>query len=202
MISSRKKQDMIISAISLSLCIAHIWQFIIKGFNYNCAMRAGFFASVAVCCILHRNAAYVAAIAGALALMQTDAFNNYSVFWAACIFGRKFPKLRIPVMIVYAADIFIVCELHNRDSSHLFIHFLTCIIYVIFSEDSDRNRIELNLTEEEKKILRQIVFEGRTVDDVDGFSKSSVMRRLREAASRNGCRSNSELRYLYRLSES
>lgn len=197
-----KSFELQIFVIALLLSLVHLWQYFDSGYNVNCIVRCVLFFLIGFFGLFFKEPfIYTGAFIGSLFVMQFDTFNNYSSFFFAYLLLKKYPKFQSTIFIIYAINIFIVCELHERYASHLLIHFMTCIIYYIMAEKERiklllSDKVELELTEDEAKILYQLEIENKSIYSIEGFSKPTVCRKLRSAGKRNGL-SNKELRNIF-----
>lgn len=194
-----------VSILCFLVAAFHFWQFFQSDYNINCIVRcAVMFAGSIICLFFNNTVMYTSAFLLSLIILHFDAFNNYSIFFFTYIFIRKFPKWKWLALSIYVVNTMVVCELHDKNASHLLVHFAMCIIYYLLAEHTDGGTTYpapdlIVLTDDEIKILKQLELEQKPIDDVEGFSRSTVLRRLDNAQQRNRLESHEDLRKLFRL---
>ncbi len=139
-------------------------------------------------------------------------FKNCTIFILLLGLSKLWPKVKIPLIVFYVIDVFIVCFRHDTTEMHLLAHFTLCVIFYWFFElivktiqdetikkmrELEEKSQQVYFTAEECAILDELV-KGVKQVDVDGYSKSTVHRKLKECKLRTGCNSTRELKELYR----
>ena len=87
----------------------------------------------------------------------------------------------------YLTDVFVVASLHNKTPWHIYVHLLRCTAFCLamwYLKVSYNNKPGLKLLPDERKILKQLA-DGKQQKEVQGFSESTVSRKLQKAAKRN-----------------
>ena len=104
------------------------------------------------------------------------------------------PKLTIPALIIYGANIIPALVYRQNELPTIGIHVLNCIWIVIFIEFVViRKKLKaLQLTEDERSVLNQLA-EGKLQKEVEPFSQNQVTQILKDAMSRNLCKTKQEL---------
>ena len=151
---------------------------------------------------------YLAFSAGAV---QDITFINCTVFLILLGVTHLRPKLRVPVFLVYALEVFVVCFRHSKSVWHLLCHFLLCgTLYIGYllvirrdghpvHDTRDRQEhTELELTGEEERIVR-FLSEGKMLKEIGGLSKNTKTKYLKTAMKRNSCSTKEELIARYTL---
>lgn len=96
-------------------------------------------------------------------------------------------KQGIAMTTFYLTDVFVVASLHDKTPWHIYVHLLRCSAFCLamwYLKVTVQKKSELKLLPDERKILEQLA-EGKQQKEVQGFSESTVSRKLQKAADRN-----------------
>lgn len=135
-------------------------------------------------------------------------YNNLTIVGILSVLFALTPKVTkhqaIFVIGLYLTDVFIVAGLHNKTPFYIYTHILLSIQYCtamwkqkVMNTKHSKNLI---LTPDEIEILNQLVSNEKIRKSVDGYSESTVYRRLSDAKERNDFKDNDELIEAYKAS--
>lgn len=108
------------------------------------------------------------------------------------------PKLTIPALIIYGANLIPALVYRQNELPTLGIHVLNCTWITVFIEFvvMKKKTKSLQLTEDERVVLIQLA-EGKLQKEVEPFTQNQVTQILKNAMSRNMCKTKQELLNLY-----
>lgn len=130
----------------------------------------------------------------ACVLQAFSAYNNFTEFFIVLVSARMQKKWELPCIAVYTFIANLTLAVQKDSAVHISIHLFCCLFFYLIYFILDRKiaRKNLSLTKKEKSVL-QALSDGSTQDCIDGYSKSTVARILKNCKERNGCESTSEL---------
>ena len=103
------------------------------------------------------------------------------------------PKLTIPALIIYGANLIPALVYRQNEIPTIGIHVLNCTWIVAFIEFVVlRKSKTLQLTDNERSVLSQLA-EGKLQKEVEPFTQNQVTQILKNAMSRNMCKTKAEL---------
>lgn len=108
------------------------------------------------------------------------------------------PKLTIPALIIYGANLIPALVYRQNEIPTIGIHVLNCIWITVFIEFVviRKNKKTLQLTEDEIVVLTQLA-EGKLQKEVKPFNQNQVTQILKNAMNRNMCKTKQELLNLF-----
>lgn len=136
------------------------------------------------------------------AFNETRLFNNFSALLCLFVFIMIYPKQKKLLMILYLCLTAVAFVLNEEPMYFYLIHSCRAIwtfsIYdlIIYHQ---YNRKPLILTDDEQKIIAQLC-EGKLQKELElnGYSESTIRRRLASAMKRNDIQTKEELKELYK----
>ena len=104
------------------------------------------------------------------------------------------PKLTIPALIIYGANLIPALVYRQNELPTIGIHVLNCTWIIVFIEFvvSKKKTKKLQLTDDEREVLSQLA-EGKLQKEVEPFSQNQVTQILKNAMNRNMCKTKQEL---------
>lgn len=134
-------------------------------------------------------------------------YNNYTVVAILSVLFALTPKVTKQqayfVAGLYITDVFIVAGLHNKTLFYIYTHIMLSAQYVTamwkMKVTNSKQKFFI-LTQDELEILNQLK-DGNVKKQVEGFSETTIYRKLTEARVRNGCKTNNELLEKYKVSD-
>lgn len=163
--------------------------------EFSCLIRFTLFSVYPIFVALFgRKGVFIQMIIYASVLQAFVPYNNFTEFFVVLISARMYRKWEIPAIALYILVANITLAIQGDSAVHISIHVFCCmffymIYFLIDRKISDRHLV---LTRNEKRIL-QALSEGSTQDCIDGYSKSTVARCLKECRNKNNCKSTNEL---------
>lgn len=195
------KHNSFITAVCLCSFIIgcfHLWQFFLSDFNYNCLIRLLFFyAVIPIVLIFGKKSVYYMLIYFSLSISYVNQFNNYTGFFCILMSCKMIGKKHLFLLCVYFFNEFFALTVQESSASHYAIHFSSCILWYILYFYISNSKIELQLTNDEIKILNALI-DGKQQKEIDFFNKNTVTKKLAEARKKNNCKTTNELLYKYR----
>lgn len=88
--------------------------------------------------------------------VQDITFINLTGWFIVIGLSWWFPKWKIPMMVIYGLEIFLVCFRHSKSVWHLLAHFAFCVVFYVVAE-SVRKKIEKEAVERSGEALRASV---------------------------------------------
>ncbi len=88
--------------------------------------------------------------------VQDITFINLSAWFIIIGLAWWFPKWKVPMMIVYALEIFLVCFRHSKSVWHLLAHFDFCVVFYVAAEVV-KKKIEKEALERATNDLKEVV---------------------------------------------
>lgn len=202
-IIERFKNDYIewgLASVSIILFGLHLFQFFDSGFIFDAGLRTVFYFIFALSLFFFgKKCVFWELLLFVLVDVQTISFENYTAFLILClcfIMKQNRNQVVIPGLIVYALDVLVVCIRHDKSAVHFVIHGIVCAcifylvqMFVFFI----RLKKNLDLTEEERHILQEIVFSGKKLKEIDGYKQNTISKKLKRIRERNGYTDNESL---------
>lgn len=167
--------------------------------DVSCIVRFCFFVGYPVFVLLFgRKCVFIQMILYASVIQAFIPYNNFTAFFITLVSARMYRRWEIPAVVLYTVVANITLAIQGDSAAHISIHLFCCIflymIYFLLGRRFPERR--LRLRSDERRILHALS-EGFTQDCIDGYSKSTVARILRECKDRNSCKSTSELMELF-----
>lgn len=167
--------------------------------DVSCIVRAWFFLGYPLFVVLlGRKGVFAQMILYASIIQAFIPYNNFTAFFITLISARMYRKWEIPAIVLYIIAANMTLAFQGDSAVHISIHLFCCIffymIYFIMGRAIEKR--VLRLRKDERKVL-QALSDGFTQDCVDGYSKSTVARILKDCKARNCCRSTSELMEMF-----
>ncbi len=108
------------------------------------------------------------------------------------------PKLTIPALIIYGANLIPALVYRQNELPTIGIHALNCIWITAFIEQVviKKQPKTLQLTDDERAVLSQLA-EGKLQKEVEPFTQNQVTQILKNAMNRNMCKTKQELLNLF-----
>ena len=136
----------------------------------------------------------------AFSILYFNKWVNPTSFLLVCGFTYIKPRLRSPVLALYAVAVAVCLAIGHRTWAHGLAHLLFCtgiyfLLAAIRAGYSDARR--LRMTEDESRILEQLAA-GKMKKEVTGYSRNTVTEKIRNCMRRNGCTTEGELIYRFR----
>lgn len=193
----KEKQFLLItSLLSFTIGILYIW----KGFQEEFyigtyVVIAMAFLYIPIIWIFRRpgftvfNLIYSVILVFIIAFNQTYLYNNFTGLIAVFIVMMVFPKFKIQTVIIYFVAVSVAFALNEENLNHYFIHiarsaWLLHIINHLLATKYERRK--LILFDDERKILEALSKNNLQKSiELNGFSESTIYRRIRAAMKRN-----------------
>ena len=102
--------------------------------------------------------------------VQDITFINLTGWFIVIGLSWWFPKWKIPMMVIYGLEIFLVCFRHSKSVWHLLAHFAFCVVFYVVAE-SVKKKIEKEALERATNDLR---------DSVEKIIENDIKDALRE----------------------
>ena len=162
---------------------------------WQCYVRSAFCLFIALSIFFFQRPGFsVSILIYAYTLLYLNNFYNYTscvlVIFAIIIT----PKLTIPALILYGANLIPALVYRQNELPTIGIHILNCVwiaafvMLVIFK----RTKSTLELTDKERDVLDQMA-SGKLQKQVEGYSPNTVTKLLKSAQERNKCSTKTEL---------
>lgn len=167
--------------------------------DVSCMVRCCFFMGYPVFVLLFgRKCVFAQMILYASIIQAFIPYNNFTAFFITLISARMYRRWELPAIVLYIIAANLTLALQGDSAVHISVHLFGCIFFymIYFIIDRRISRCRLSLKKDDRKIL-QALSEGNTQDCIDGYSKSTVARILKDCKCRNGCRSTSELMEMF-----
>lgn len=105
--------------------------------------------------------------------VQDITFINLSAWFIVIGLSWYFPKWKIPMMVIYGLEIFLVCFRHSKSVWHLLAHFAFCVVFYVAAE-SVKKKLEKEAVERAGEALR-----GSVEKTIENDIKASLREDLR-----------------------
>ena len=169
--------------------------------HWQCYVRAGFCFFIALSIFLFQRKGFsVSILIYAYTLLYFNNFYNYTSFVFLIFAIITTPKLTVPALIAYAANLIPALVYRQNEIPAMGIHALNCTWVVAFIEFAVLKKTgkTLNLTDDERLVLEELS-EGKLQKQIEAFSQNTVTKLLKCAQERNRCRTKQELLNRYIL---
>lgn len=184
----------IILIIHLLLAFFHL-VYSFKTDYWQCYARAAFCLFIALSIFLFGRPGFsVSILIYAYTLLYFNNFYNYTSFVFLVFAIIATPKLTIPALIIYGANLIPALVYRQNEIPTIGIHVLNCTWIVAFIElvVLKKKTNTLQLTDDERKVLDQMA-DGKLQKEVEPFTQNQVTKLLQNAQSRNMCKTKTEL---------
>lgn len=188
----------IILIIHLMLAFFHL-VYSFKTEHWQCYVRAAFCLFIAVSIFLFLRPGFsVSILLYAYTLLYFNNFYNYTSFVMLIFAIIATPKLTIPALIIYAANLIPALVYRQNEIPTIGIHLLNCtwitafILLVVIKRETKT----LQLTDDERTVLSQLA-EGKLQKEVEPYTQNQVTQILKNAMNRNMCKTKQELLNLF-----
>jgi DNA-binding CsgD family transcriptional regulator len=104
------------------------------------------------------------------------------------------PKIEKPALVLYALNLFVSFAVKQYSIMTLGINGLNCILFYTLAKYLFAMRVQtiLLLTDDEKIVLEELA-DGKLQKEIEQFSQNKVTQILKNAMSRNNCKTKAEL---------
>ena len=166
---------------------------------WQCYVRAGFCFLIAASTFLFLRKGFAVTIAiYAYVLLYFNRFFNYtsSLFVLFAIYSYQ--KIEKPALVLYALNLFISFAIKNYSILTLGINGLNCILFYTLAKYLFATKVQsvLLLTDDERIVLEELA-SGKLQKEIKQFSENQVTQIIKNAVSRNLCKSKAELLQKY-----
>lgn len=161
---------------------------------WQCYVRAAFCLFIALSIfIFGRKGFSVSILIYAYTLLYFNNFYNYTSFVFLIFSIITTPKLTIPALVIYGANLIPALVYRQNEIPTIGIHALNCLWFTVFVECFFlKSRTKMQLTDDERTVLTELA-NGKLQKEIKGFSENQVTQIIKNAMSRNQCKSKSEL---------
>lgn len=166
---------------------------------WQCYVRAGFCFLIAVSTFLFLRKGFAVTIAiYAYVLLYFNRFFNYTSFLFVLFAIYSYQKIEKPALVLYALNLFISFAIKNYSILTLGINGLNCILFYTLAKYLFATKVQsvLLLTDDERIVLEELA-SGKLQKEIKQFSENQVTQILKNAMSRNLCKSKAELQQKY-----
>ncbi len=167
--------------------------------HWQCYVRSAFCLFIAVSIFLFQRPGFsVSILLYAYTLLYFNNFYNYTSFIMLIFAIIATPKLTIPALIIYGANLIPALVYRQNELPTIGIHVLNCIWITAFIEQVviKKQPKTLQLTDDERTVLSQLA-EGKLQKEVEPFTQNQVTQILKNAMNRNMCKTKQELLNLF-----
>ena len=167
--------------------------------HWQCYVRAAFCLFIAVSIFLFQRPGFsVSILLYAYTLLYFNNFYNYTSFVMLIFAMITTPKLTVPALIIYGANLIPALVYRQNELPTIGIHVLNCIWITAFIEQVviKKQQKTLQLTDDERTVLSQLA-EGKLQKEVEPFTQNQVTQILKNAMNRNMCKTKQELLNLF-----
>ena len=184
-----------------AICIIHLllaFFHLVYSFKtdyWQCYVRAGFCLFIALSIFFFQRRGFSFSILiYAYTLLYFNNFYNYTSFVMLIFAIIVTPKLTIPALIIYGANLIPALVYRQNEIPTLGIHVLNCAWFVVLVEYIilKRTHTALKLTKDERVVLNELAA-GKLQKEIEQFSENQVTQIIKNAVSRNQCKSKTEL---------
>lgn len=197
-----------ICMVSVVLLVCHVWQYYDSGCMFQPLTRIILYPILIIdVFFLGRKAILYVFLVFAYTTALDITFENYTSFIMVSIFcfikGKepisKNKGFYILYLGIYAACALVACQRHDKDASHIVIHFANCAwIYltVYFFIKKNKPKRHLKLDDMQKRILKELS-EGKMQKEIDFVNKNTVTNKLHDALIENNLMTKEQLLMRY-----
>lgn len=189
----------------LIICIIHLFLaffHLVYSFctdYWQCYARASFCLFIAICIFLFTRRGFsISVLIYAYTLLYFNNFYNYTSFVLVIFAIIATPKLTVPALVIYGANLIPALVYRQNELPTIGIHVLNCawITAFVMLVILKKRKSTLQLTDDERKVLDQLA-EGKLQKEVEPFTQNQVTKLLQNAQSRNMCKTKTELLNLF-----
>lgn len=166
---------------------------------WQCYVRAGFCFFIAASTILFLRKGFAVTIAiYAYVLLYFNKFFNYTSFLFVLFAIYSYSKIEKPALVLYAINLFVSFAVKNYAIMTLGINALNCILFYMLAKYLFATRVQavLLLTDDERTVLEELAG-GKLQKEITDFTENRVTQIIKNAMSRNLCKSKAELLQKY-----
>ena len=166
---------------------------------WQCYVRAGFcFLIAASTFIFLRKGFAITIVLYAYVLLYFNRFFNYTSFLFVLFAIYSYPKIEKPALVLYAINLFVSFAVKEYAIMTLGINALNCILFYMLAKYLFATRVQavLLLTDDERIVLEELA-SGKLQKEITDFSENRVTQIIKNAMSRNLCKSKAELLQKY-----
>ena len=163
--------------------------------HWQCYVRAAFCLFIAISIFLFLRPGFsVSILLYAYTLLYFNNFYNYTSFIMLIFAIIATPKLTIPALVLYGANLIPALVYRQNEIPTIGIHVLNCawitifVIMVIMKKTGNT----MQLTDEERHILTQLA-NGKLQKEIEEYNENQVTQMIKNAISRNMCKSKADL---------
>ena len=166
---------------------------------WQCYVRAGFCFLIAASTFLFLRKGFAVTIAiYAYVLLYFNRFFNYTSFLFVLFAIYSYQKIEKPALVLYALNLFISFAIKNYSILTLGINGLNCILFYTLAKYLFATKVQsvLLLTDDERIVLEELA-SGKLQKEIKQFTENQVTQIIKNAVSRNLCKSKAELLQKY-----
>ena len=166
---------------------------------WQCYIRAGFCFLIALSTFLFLRKGFSITIAiYAYVLLYFNRFFNYTSFLFVLFAIYSNEKIEKPALVLYALNLFISFAIKQYSILTLGINGLNCILFYTLAKYLFATRVQavLLLTDDERLVLEELA-SGKLQKEITAFTENRVTQIIKNAMSRNLCKSKAELLQKY-----
>lgn len=166
---------------------------------WQCYVRAGFCFLIALSTFIFLRKGFAVTIAiYAYVLLYFNRFFNYTSFLFVLFAIYSYQKIEKPALVLYAINLFISFAIKQYAIMTLGINALNCILFYTLAKYLFASKVQsvLLLTDDERIVLEELA-SGKLQKEIKQFSENQVTQILKNAVSRNLCKSKAELLQKY-----
>lgn len=125
-------------------------------------------------------------------------YNNIVIIGIISVLFLLLPKINknliVIISLIYITDIFTVAELYHKSGFYIYSTFLLCAQYItaVWEHKRKGSGKIMILTPDEIEILNQLK-DSNIKKQIEGYSETTIYRKLTEARNRNNYETNDEL---------
>lgn len=166
---------------------------------WQCYVRAGFCFLIAASTFLFLRKGFSITIAiYAYLLLYFNRFFNYTSFLFVLFAIYSYSKIEKPALVLYALNLFISFAIKQYSILTLGINGLNCILFYTLAKYLFATKVQsiLLLTDDERIVLEELAG-GKLQKQITEFTENRVTQIIKNAMSRNMCKSKAELLQKY-----
>ena len=183
----------------LLLVLLHYYEYKTENIEYFWYLRAGGCALISIMIFFMGSTGLAYGLfIFACTLIYVNKFYNYAtIFFIHTAIGAN-PKLKKIGPYIYIANVAISFKLQHLDIIAFCIHVIYTVMFGIKINYVfiPKKAAKLNLTEDEKLVLEELAC-GKLQKEIEQFTENQVTQILKNAVSRNMCKSKTELMQKY-----
>ena len=134
----------------------------------------------------------------AYVLLYFNRFFNYTSFLFVLFAIYSYQKIEKPALVLYAINLFVSFAVKNYAIMTLGINALNCILFYTLAKYLFASKVQsvLLLTDDERIVLEELAG-GKLQKEITDFTENRVTQIIKNAMSRNLCKSKAELLQKY-----